>query len=122
MAGQRLTEHQQAIADRNVTAILDATEELLAQRGQATISAVAKHSGVSRVTVYAHFPTSEALLEAAVERAVRETMGALHAVRLGDGPPAEALDRLLAAAWRHLARYSAMAQAAGSTRATRCAS
>jgi hypothetical protein len=29
MAGQRLTEHQQAIADRNVTAILDATEELL---------------------------------------------------------------------------------------------
>ena len=58
MARQRLTEHQQAIADRNVTAILDATEELLAQRGQATISAVAKHSGVSRVTVYAHFRAS----------------------------------------------------------------
>jgi TetR/AcrR family transcriptional regulator, mexCD-oprJ operon repressor len=66
---------------------------------------------VSRVTVYAHFPTSEALLEAAVERAVGQTMGALHAANLDEGPPAEALDRLLAAAWRHLARYSAMVQA-----------
>jgi AcrR family transcriptional regulator len=111
VAEQRLTDHQQAIAERNVTAILDATEELLAQRGQATISAVAKHSGVSRVTVYAHFPTSEALLEAAVERAVGQTMTVLQAAHLGEGPPAEALERLLAAAWRHLARYSAMAQA-----------
>jgi TetR/AcrR family transcriptional regulator, mexCD-oprJ operon repressor len=111
MAVQRLTEHQQAIADRNVAAILDATEELLEQRGQASVSAVAKHSGVSRVTVYAHFPTSEALLEAAVERAVGRTMTALHAADPDQGPPVEALERLLAAAWRHLARYSAMAQA-----------
>jgi TetR/AcrR family transcriptional regulator, mexCD-oprJ operon repressor len=87
MAEPRLTERQQAIADRNVAAILDATEELLARRGQASISAVAKHSGVSRVTVYAHFPTSEALLEAAVERAVGQTMGALHAANLDEGPP-----------------------------------
>lgn len=111
MPGQRLTDHQQAIAERNVTAILDAAEELIAQHGQATISAVAKQSGVSRVTVYAHFPTSEALLEAAVERAVGQTMTALHDVDLDQGPPVEALERLLAAAWRHLARYSAMAQA-----------
>jgi TetR/AcrR family transcriptional repressor of mexCD-oprJ operon len=111
MAEPRLTERQRATADRNVAAILDATEDLLARRGQAGISAVAKHSGVSRVTVYAHFPTSEALLEAAVERAVGQTMSALHAVNLDEGPPVEALERLLAAAWRHLARYSAMAQA-----------
>jgi AcrR family transcriptional regulator len=111
MAGQRLSEHQQAVAERNVAAILDATEELLALRGQATVSAVAKHSGVSRVTVYAHFPTSEALLEAAVERAVGQTMAALQDANPDQGPPVEALNRLLAAAWRHLARYSAMAQA-----------
>jgi len=54
---------------------------------------------------------AQALLEAAVERAVGQTMGALHAANLDDGPPVEALERLLAAAWRHLARYSAMAQA-----------
>ena len=66
---------------------------------------------MSRVTVYAHFPTGEALLEAAVERAVRRTMTALEAVDLDDGPPVQVLERMLAAAWRHLARYGAMAQA-----------
>src|SRR6266487_1882286 len=111
MAGQRTTEHQRATAEKNVTGILDAVEQLLVQRGQANISAVAAQADVSRVTVYAHFPTWEALLEAAVERAVRQTMTALQDARLDTGPPAQALERMLAAAWRHLARYGAMAQA-----------
>jgi AcrR family transcriptional regulator len=75
------------------------------------ISAVAVQAGVSRVTVYAHFPTWQALLEAAVERAVQRTMAALHAVRPDDGPAVEALDRMIAAAWQHLASYQAMAAA-----------
>ncbi len=111
MAAPRLTQHQQAIADRNVDAILDAAEELLDERGQASISAVARQAGVSRVTVYSHFPTWQALLEAAAERAVRRTMAALHAASLEDGPPVQALERMIAAAWQHLARYGAMAQA-----------
>src|SRR5262249_22853289 len=77
----------------------------------ASLSAVAAQAGVSRVTVYAHFPTWTALLEAAVERAVRQTMAALQSVHPDDGPPVEALDRMLAAAWQHLARYRAMAAA-----------
>ena len=111
MAEQRAADYQRAIAERNVEAILDAVEELLERRGQASISAVAAQAGVSRVTVYAHFPTWEALLEAAVERAVRRTMTALEAAEPEAGPPVQALERMLAAAWRHLARYSAMAQA-----------
>lgn len=111
MAAQRAADYQRAIAERNVEAILDAVEELLERRAQASISAVAAQAGVSRVTVYAHFPTGEALLEAAVERAVRRTMTALEAADPGDGPPVQALERMLAAAWRHLARYGAMAQA-----------
>jgi TetR/AcrR family transcriptional regulator, mexCD-oprJ operon repressor len=107
---QRLTGYQREVAERNVEAILDATEELV-QRGQANISAVAALAGVSRVTVYAHFPTWQALLEAAVERAVRRTMAALQSVHPEDGPPAEALNRMLAAAWQHLAGYRAMAAA-----------
>src|SRR5215831_2345340 len=110
MAAQRVAEHQRAIAERNVDAILDAVEELL-ERGEATISGVAKQAGVSRVTVYAHFPTWQLLLEAAVERAVRRTMTALRAADPDDGPPVQALERMLAASWRHLARYGAMAQA-----------
>jgi hypothetical protein len=38
-------------------------------------------------------------------------MTALEAADPGAGPPAQALERMLTAAWRHLARYSAMAQA-----------
>ena len=108
---RRVPDRQRAIADRNMAAILDAAEALFQDRAQVSISAVAKLAGVSRVTVYAHFPTWEALLEAAVERAVRTTMNALHAVGPDDGPADQALDRMLAAAWRHLASYGAMAQA-----------
>jgi TetR/AcrR family transcriptional regulator, mexCD-oprJ operon repressor len=107
----KTSDYQRATAERNVAAILDAVENLLERRAQASISAVAAEAGVSRVTVYAHFPTGEALLEAAVERAVRQTMAALEGVGLDDGPPLEVLERMLAAAWRHLARYGAMAQA-----------
>ena len=38
-------------------------------------------------------------------------MTALRAADPDDGPPVQALERMLAAAWRHLARYGAMAQA-----------
>jgi TetR/AcrR family transcriptional regulator, mexCD-oprJ operon repressor len=111
MAGQRLTGYQREVAERNVAAILDAAEDLLRSQGHANISAVAAQAGVSRVTVYAHFPTWEGLLEAAVGRAVRRTMAALQRVRPDDGPPVEALDRMVAAAWQHLASYQAMAAA-----------
>jgi AcrR family transcriptional regulator len=111
VAGQRLPDHQRAIAERNVDAILDAAEELLARRAHTTMSAVAKQAGVSRVTVYAHFPTWEAVLEAAVTRAVDRTMAALRAAEPEEGPADAAVDRILAAAWQHLARFGAMAQA-----------
>jgi TetR/AcrR family transcriptional regulator, mexCD-oprJ operon repressor len=111
MAAQRAAGYQRAIAERNVAAILDAVEQVLEERAAASISAVAARAGVSRVTVYAHFPTWEALLEAAVERAVHRTMAALEAAEPGSGPPVQALERMLTAAWWHLARYSAMAQA-----------
>ena len=57
-------------------------EELIAARAPVTIAGVASAAGVSRVTVYAHFPTTEALLEAVVERAVGHA-----AERAGGGPP-----------------------------------
>ena len=110
-AAQRTTAYQREVAERNAEAILDAAEDLLRSQGQASVSAVAAQAGVSRVTVYAHFPTWTALLEAAVERAVRQTMTALQSVHPDDGPPAQALDRMLAATWQHLARYQAMAAA-----------
>jgi len=106
------TDHRRATAERNVQAILDAAEDLLDQRGQPSVSAVATEAGVSRVTVYAHFPTSEALLEAVVRRAVGRSTVALEEARPDQGPPPEALERVLTAGWQELDRYGAVAEAA----------
>ena len=111
MAPPGSTAYQRQTAQRNVEAILDAAEEMIRLQGHASISAVAAQAGVSRVTVYAHFPTWEALLEAAVQRAVEQTMAALASLRPDEGPPLEALDRVIAGAWQHLARYQAMGAA-----------
>jgi TetR/AcrR family transcriptional regulator, mexCD-oprJ operon repressor len=105
-------DHRRATAERNVAAILDAAEELLSQAGPASIAAVAARAGVSRVTVYAHFPTWEALLEGVVERAVGHTTAVLASADLEAGPPMEALRRLIAAGWQEVGRHAAMAAAA----------
>lgn len=105
-------DRRRSIADRNVQAILDAAEELLRKHAPVTIAAVASQAGVSRVTVYAHFATAEALLEAVVERAVGHTAAALAAADPQTGPPLEALARLVAVGWRELGRHAAMAEAA----------
>jgi AcrR family transcriptional regulator len=105
-------DRRRAIADRNVQAILDAAEELVRNHAPVTIAAVASQAGVSRVTVYAHFATGEALLEAVVERAVGHAAAALAAADPETGPPLEALARLVAAGWRVLGSNAAMAEAA----------
>jgi len=106
------TDRRRNIADRNVTAILDAAEKLIAARAPVTVAGVASAAGVSRVTVYAHFPTAEAVLEAVVQRAVGHAGDALAAARPGEGPPAQALERLLSTGWQELGRHADMAEAA----------
>ena len=54
--------------------ILEAVLHLLDSQERATYEAVAQGAGVSRQTVYTHFPTRAELLVAAVDRA-RETTG-----------------------------------------------
>lgn len=106
------TDHRRATAERNLEAILDSAQELLARGAAASTTAVAAQAGVSRVTVYSHFPTRDALLEAVAERAVRRAAGAVEAARLEEGPPAEALERLIAVSWSELERNGAIAHAA----------
>jgi TetR/AcrR family transcriptional regulator, mexCD-oprJ operon repressor len=106
------TDHRRATAERNVAAILDAAKALLARGAPASTSAVAAEAGVSRVTVYSHFATREALLEAVVERVVRHATAAIDAVRIEEGPADTALDRLIAAAWGEIDRNRVVATAA----------
>jgi AcrR family transcriptional regulator len=102
-------DHRRATAERNAEAILDAVVAI-AERGEpVTIAAVAAQSGLSRVTVYAHFDTLEKLLEATVERAARhaaEVAGEL------DGPPLGTLRGFAETGWAELERQDAVARVA----------
>jgi TetR/AcrR family transcriptional regulator, mexCD-oprJ operon repressor len=104
-------DHRRATAQRNVEAILDAAERLLERRIRPSIVAVARESGLSRVTVYAHFSTKEELLEAVVRRSVHAATAALEAAEPERGPPLEALERVVSASWREVARHQAIRQA-----------
>jgi TetR/AcrR family transcriptional repressor of mexJK operon len=55
-------------------AILDAAAELFYERGMpaTTMEAVAERAGVSKMTVYSHFPDKPALLEASFARNINE--------------------------------------------------
>ena len=96
---------RRADAEQNVTAILDAAARALSAQPEASVEDIARAAGLSRQTVYAHFPSREALLDAVVERATAEVTAAFEAAGLQEAPPAEALIRLLDAGWQVSARY-----------------
>ncbi|HZD69932.1 MAG TPA: TetR/AcrR family transcriptional regulator [Actinomycetes bacterium] len=96
---------QRADAKQSITAILQAATEALRAKPDASVEDIAHAAGVSRQTVYAHFPSREALLDAVVERAAAEVMAAVEAAGLKEAPPAVALTRLLDTGWQVAARY-----------------
>jgi AcrR family transcriptional regulator len=85
---------------------LQAATQALTEDPRASIEDIAGAAGVSRQTVYAHFPTREALLGAIIEQATAELTAAFGAAGLDEAPPAVALVRLLEAGWQVAARYS----------------
>jgi AcrR family transcriptional regulator len=110
---EQASDHRRATAQRNVESILDAVEALVERGSQVSVTGVAAQAGVSRVTVYAHFPAREDLLAATVARAVKRATAALETAEPQRGPAAEALERVIAVAWSELERNSAIAQAGG---------
>ena len=96
---------QRSDARHSIAAILQAATETLNANPGASVEDIARAAGVSRQTVYAHFPTREALLDAVIEHATAEVTAAFDTAGLDDLPPASALIRLLEAGWRVTARY-----------------
>lgn len=105
---------REAVAERNLEAILNGAERLLARHESPSISAVATEAGVSRPTVYAHFPDRRRLLEALVARTVGRVMAAVESAEPQRGPAPDAAARVIAASWEHLARHQDMAAASAS--------
>jgi AcrR family transcriptional regulator len=78
--------------------VLDAALEVLARDPDAPMSAVADCAGLTRTTVYRHFPSREDLARALFDQVVAEAVGAVEAILSGDpAPPPEAFLRRIAA-------------------------
>ena len=96
---------RRADADRSVAAILDAALEALASDPDSSMSEIARRAGVVRATIYVHFPTRDALLDAVMEYAVGQVAEATREAEPERGEPVEALARVLRATWRQLAQF-----------------
>jgi AcrR family transcriptional regulator len=99
---------RRADAERSIARILDAAVDALATNAEASMAAIARRAGVVRATIYVHFPTREALLEAVTERALSEVSQAVDAAEPHRGDADEALARIVQSAWRTLGRYHAL--------------
>jgi AcrR family transcriptional regulator len=99
---------RRADAERSVTRILDASVDALASDPEASMADIARRAGVVRATIYVHFPTRHALIDAVTRRAIAEIADVIEAAKPADGAPAEALGRLITTAWRTMGRYHAL--------------
>lgn len=94
-----------ADARRSRAAVLDAAVRLLDARPDASVEAIATAAGVTRQTVYAHFPSREGLLSAVADLLTEEAVAAMDAADLDAGTATEALLRLLEASGRAARRH-----------------
>jgi AcrR family transcriptional regulator len=102
-----LDDHRRGRADalRNAQRILDATAELLAGDPTVSLERIARHSGVSRATLYHHFSNRDALLDALTDHSIIEVAAAVGAARPNEGAATEAMERILLATWEVIGRY-----------------
>ncbi|WP_353944788.1 TetR/AcrR family transcriptional regulator [Streptomyces sp. HUAS MG91] len=92
-------------ADANRRRILDDALVELLRDPDASMDQIARAAGVVRRTVYGHFPSRDALIEALVDDAAQAVAEAHRAGREGVADPAEAVARSILAIWPIADRY-----------------
>jgi TetR/AcrR family transcriptional regulator, mexCD-oprJ operon repressor len=104
---------RRADAEHNMARILDAAAACLSRSATASVGEIAQAAGVGRVTVYGHFPSREALVEATMIRVLERGEAVLAGLDL-TGDPREALRTLIGSSWRLMADAGAVLEAAQS--------
>jgi AcrR family transcriptional regulator len=99
---------RRADAERNIASIVNAALDALASDPDASMAEIARRAGVVRATIYMHFPTREALLDAVMEHAVAQVADATASAEPSRGEPEEALERVLGATWHKLSDFHAL--------------
>ena len=85
------------VRDRTRRAILGAAASVLARDRAATLAEIAEAAGVGRSTLHRHFADREELVAAAVEDSLAALGQAVEDAALDQGPPLEAMRRLVGA-------------------------
>lgn len=85
------------VRGRTRRAILSAAASLLARRRAATLAEIAEAADVGRSTLHRYFPDREELMRAVVDDSVEAIGRSVEAAAIDQGPPLEAMRRLVAA-------------------------
>lgn len=111
MTAPTRTRRRRSDAERSIAAIVEAAVDGFSRRPDVSMSEIATAAGVGRVTLYAHFPSRQALIAAATERVLAEASAALDAADLDRGPAVEALGRMIRTSWSVLDRHGGILDA-----------
>jgi AcrR family transcriptional regulator len=103
---------QRADARRSIAAVLDASVALLGRQPDASMEEIARAAGVSRQTIYAHYPSRQALLRAVTRHVTAEVARGLDGLDLDRGSAIDALGRWVDACWALVERYPVLLTAA----------
>lgn len=102
---------RRADARHNAEKIVQAAAACLGRNAEASMNDIAREAGVGRMTLYGHFPSREALVEAALIRLLAQGDEVLEAVDLS-GDPRDALRALMESGWLLIAQAASVLQAA----------
>ncbi|GGM55872.1 hypothetical protein GCM10011608_45910 [Micromonospora sonchi] len=100
--GQR---RQRADARRSIAAVLGASVTLLGRHPDASMEEIARAAGVSRQTIYAHYPSRDALLRAVTQHVTAEVAREVADFGFDGGSAVDALGRWADGSWALLERY-----------------